>query len=112
MSTSILDTVKKQLGITEDYRAFDDQLIVDINSAFFVLRQLGVGPEEGFAIDGSSTEWRDFLGDGANLELVKTYISMRVRQSFDPPQSSAAMDALKRQIDEFEWRLNVEVDHS
>lgn len=107
---SILTSVKKLLGITEDYTHFDNDLIMHINSVFTILNQLGVGPEEGFAIKGKGAKWTDFLPEGTMLELVKSYVGLKVRLMFDPPTSSALIEAINRQIAEFEWRLNVAVD--
>ena len=106
---SILTSVKKLLGIAEDYTHFDSDLIMHINSAFLVLNQLGVGPSEGFRIVDESEIWDDFIGE-SNLELVKSYIFLKVKLLFDPPTSSAAMESANRMINEFEWRLNVAVD--
>lgn len=98
------------LGITEDYEHFDQDIIIHINSVFMILRQLGVGPDNGFSITGKTETWTDFTSDIDKLESIKTYMYMRVRLIFDPPQSSFVMEAMNKQISEFEWRLNVEVD--
>lgn len=95
----------------EDYNAFDDVLIEHINSAFMVLTQLGVGPSEGFVIRDASAVWSDFLSNTIKLEAVKTYIGHKVRLMFDPPQSSAVMEAINRTISELEFRLNVAADN-
>lgn len=110
MNDSILTSVKKMLGITEDYEHFDQDIIIHINSVFMILRQLGVGPDNGFSITGKTETWTDFTSDIDKLESIKTYMYMRVRLIFDPPQSSFVMEAMNKQISEFEWRLNVEVD--
>lgn len=109
---SILGSIKKLLGITEVYDVFDKDLVMHINSVFFVLTQLGVGPAEGFSIQDETAVWDDFIPCGANLEAVKSYVYLKVRLLFDPPQSSALTEAINRQISEFEWRLNVAVDPS
>lgn len=98
------------LGITEDYEHFDQDIIIHINSVFMILRQLGVGPENGFSITGKTETWTDFTSDIDQLESIKTYIYMRVKLIFDPPQTSFVIEAMNKQIAEFEWRLNVEVD--
>ena len=109
---SILTSVKKMLGIPEDYEQFDMDIIMHINSVLMILTQLGVGPEEGFAIADKTDEWDDFIGDNVLLELVKSYVYLKVRLIFDPPQSSSVIEAMNRQISEFEWRINVAVDPS
>lgn len=110
MDESILTSVKLALGIAEDYTYFDQQLILYINTALAVLTQTGVG-NDGFTITGSAEKWADFLGEKmAALEYSKSYVIMRVRLMFDPPQSSAAIEALKAMIAEYEWRGYVESD--
>lgn len=106
---SILTSIKKLLGITEDYEQFDTDIVIHINSAFSVLTQLGVGPVSGFSIEDSSAVWSDFVDD-SRLEMVKSYIYFKVRLAFDPPTSSAATQAINEQISELTWRLNVAVD--
>lgn len=107
MEKSILTSIKKLLGITEEYNHFDEDLIMHINSVLMILTQLGVGPKTGFMIEDKSTTWSDYLPEATNLQSVMTYVYLRVRLLFDPPTSSAAMEALNRQISEYEWRLNV-----
>lgn len=111
MDESILANIKKVLGIDECYKVFDDDIIMHINSVFMVLQQLGVGPTGGFSITGYAETWGDFLSESdENLSAVKSYIQMKVRLIFDPPSSSFVLDSYKKLIDEFEWRLNVQVD--
>lgn len=105
---SILTSVKKMLGITEEYEHFDADLIMHINSVFMILNQLGVGPLKGFSITDKFAIWEDFLQGGENLESVKTYMYMKVKLLFDPPMSSAVMESMKQMISELEWRLNVQ----
>lgn len=105
---TILDTIKKQIGIVPDYDAFDDQLLMDINAAFATLHQLGVGPEEGFLVE-ADTDWDEYIST-ERLSFIKSYVSMKVRVMFDPPTSSFALDALNKQIAEYEWRITSEVE--
>lgn len=107
---SILTSIKKLLGITEEDTSFDTDVIFDINTAFMVLHQLGVGPEEGFMISDSMSTWDEFLPAGKQLEMVKTYVYIKAKLMFDPPASSVILESFQRQINEFEWRLNVAVD--
>ena len=107
---SILTSIKKLLGITEDYTHFDDDLIMHINSVFMILNQLGVGPEEGFIIEDDSTTWDEYISDPIKLQAVKSYIHLKVRLIFDPPASSAIMECYKQMISELEWRLNIAVE--
>lgn len=107
---SILNSIKKLLGVAEEYEHFDVDIMMHINSALMVLTQLGVGPAEGYAIDGPEDEWSDFLGNSTKLEMVKTYVYMKVRLIFDPPTNSSVTASLEKQISEFEWRLNAAAD--
>ena len=111
MDDSILDSIKKILGMPPAYDAFDTDLVIHINSVFGILAQLGVGPEGGFSISDNTTLWKSYLGNSKDLEMVKSYIALKVRLIFDPPTIGAVMDAMKEQIRELEWRLNVQVDH-
>lgn len=104
---SILTSIKKLLGISEEYEHFDADLIMHINSVFMILTQLGVGPSEGFRITDSSENWVDFIPEPARIELVKSYMYLKVKLLFDPPSSSAVIESMNRMISEFEWRLNV-----
>ncbi len=104
---SILTSIKKLLGIGEDYTHFDADIIMHINSVFAVLTQLGVGPSEGFSIEDDLATWNKFLPDDPRLNTVKSYMYMKVKLLFDPPSGSAHMEAMNRVIGEFEWRLNV-----
>ena len=107
---SILTSIKKMLGITADYDAFDNDLIMHINSVIMVLTQIGVGPSDGFTITGKDETWADFIGEDSRLEAVKSYMYLKVRLLFDPPLSSAVMESMNRMISEYEWRLNVAAD--
>lgn len=108
---SILDSMKKLLGISNDYNHFDQDIIIHINTAFMSLRQIGVGPKEGFVIHGSKETWGDFLPDMKTLESVRTYLYLKVRLIFDPPTNSAVVEIFNKNINEIEWRLNSEVDY-
>lgn len=104
---SILTSIKKLLGIAEEYTQFDADLIMHINSVFSILTQLGVGPSNGFSIEDDSATWDEFIPEGQNVELVKSYIHLKVKLLFDPPLTSAVIEAMNKNIGEFEWRLNV-----
>lgn len=110
METSILTSIKKMLGVAEDYTEFDEDIITHINSVFLNLTQLGVGPEEGFMIEDNTSVWEDFIVDSIRLQAVKTYMYLKVKLLFDPPLSSSVTESFTRMIAELEWRLNVAVD--
>lgn len=114
---SILETIAKMIlgsfdnsGI-EGANPFETDLIIHINSALSTLTQLGVGSEEGFVVTGSSETWSDFISEErSDIEMIKSYVYMKVRLMFDPPQNSFLVDSLEKQCKEFEWRANVAVD--
>jgi hypothetical protein len=106
---SILNSIKKLLGITEEYTHFDPDIVLQINSAFSTLNQLGVGPEEGFSIEDASSVWSDFINDD-RLNFAKTFVQIKVKLAFDPPASGTLMDSYNRQLDELTWRLSVVKD--
>ncbi len=107
---SILTSIKKLLGIAEDYTHFDPDIIVHINSAFSVLTQLGVGPTEGFSIEDDQSVWSDFVTDDSKIKFIKTFIHLKVKLYFDPPLSTAAIESTNNLIKELEWRIQVAVD--
>lgn len=104
---SILLDVKKKLGLEADYNPFDDEIIMDINTVLAKLTQAGIGPREGFEITDDTQTWTDFVGTDPRLNMVKTYTALDVRLLFDPPQSSAAMENMKAQIQEYIYRMNI-----
>lgn len=108
---SILTSIKKLLGIDEDYTQFDSDIIIHINSVLMTLTQIGVGPSEGFFIEDDSAYWTDFIPDLNKLQAVKTYIYLKVRLLFDPSSlGSATLSAYERQIQELECRLNYDAE--
>ena len=107
MIASILTSVKKNLGIDESYTFFDDDILLYINGVFSTLNQLGIGPDDGFAIEDDTATWDTYLADNLKLSSVKTYMYLKVRLLFDPPTTSFAIEALNKQAVELEWRLNV-----
>ena len=110
---SILTSIKELLGITKDYKQFDTQIIMHINSVFMILKQLGVGPSEGFSIEDDSAEWTDFIPDPNRLQAVKSYVYLKVRMIFDNVSLTSAVIAANNElIKELEWRLLVEAAES
>lgn len=107
---SILTSVKKMLGIEPEYEHFDQDIIMHINSVLLILNQLGVGPSNPYLITGADETWNDFFVDSTPIELVKSYIYLKVRLIFDPPTTGVLHEAMERQVKEFEWRLNVQAE--
>jgi hypothetical protein len=104
----ILSDIKKVLGLDEGYTAFDRDIKLHIDSVFAMLNQLGVGPDQSFHLETGNETWDQFFGAETNTANVKTYVYLKVRLYFDPPATSYAIAAMERQIDELEWRLNVQ----
>lgn len=109
---SILNSIKKLLGIAEGYTPFDQDIIMHINSTFMILNQMGVGPEAGFKITSDANTWNEYMTDEDNIQAVKTYVYMKARMMFDPPTSSIVAESFNKNISELEWRLNVMADKS
>jgi hypothetical protein len=108
VTDSILTSVKKVLGLAEDYTAFDKDVVLFSNTAFSTLSELGIGPIDGFMIEDSGPTWDTFLNDDKTMNDVKTYVYLRVRILFDNASLTSYMiEAMDKQIKEFEWRLNV-----
>ena len=106
---TILNTIKKLLGIQQEYEYFDEDIMIHIKTAFASLNQLGVGPAEGFYMDDKTALWDDYI-TSINMQMIKSYIYLKVRILFDPPTSSVLMDSMNRSIAELEWRLYLEGD--
>lgn len=107
MESSILRSTKKILGLADEYTAYDLDVITHINTAFSILTDIGVGPVEGISIEDGTTKWEDLSLPTVQLSKVKTYIYLKTRSLFDPPTTSFLIEATNKQIQELEWRLNV-----
>ena len=108
---SILTSIKKMLGLTEDYKQFDTDIIIHINSVFADLAQMGVGPSKGFAIEDDTTIWEDYISDSLLLQSVKSYMKLRTQLLFDPNSvGSSTLASYERQIAQWEWRLNIQAE--
>ena len=107
---SILTSIKKLMGLTEEYDAFDQDILILINSVLFELEQIGVKAKDGFSLTDKTVVWSDYSDDDRLLNVLKPYIYMKTKLTFDPPTSSGALDSMNRIIDRFEWRINLEAD--
>ena len=123
MENSILNTIKKLLGLTDTYVAFDQDIIIHINTVFSSLHQMGIGPSDGFTIDGTTPKWQDYFvtvyPDGEDettftldepkfQQQIVSYIYAKVRLLFDPPANSNLLQALEKNAQELEYRLYTE----
>ena len=112
MDESILNSIKKMLGITKEYTNFDQDIIMHINSVFMILNQLGVGPSKPYSIINDKNLWSEFISEEEMIHSVKTYIYLKVRLMFDPPSNSSLIESINKQIAELEWRLNVAYENN
>ena len=108
---SILTSVKKLLGIAEEYTQFDTDIIIHINTIFMALQQMGIGPDDGFSITDENDLWTDFMEDSILLNSVKTYMYLRVKLLFDPPLTSSTVDSFNKLISELEFRMNSKAEY-
>lgn len=106
---SILTSIKKLLGIEEDDTNFDTEIVMHINTVLMTLRQMGVGPSEGFEIEDDTSTWQDYLGDKVvKFSAVKTYIYAKVKLAFDSASMPGPLiEAFKSMAAESEFRLNL-----
>lgn len=107
---SILKTIRRLVGIDEEFTQFDPELIASINSAFMTLHQLGLGPSGGFMIDGVDQTWNDFTTNKDQLAGLQNYILLKTRLVFDPPTNSFVVTSMENQIKELEFRFNVNAE--
>lgn len=111
MDDNILESIKKKLGIDGAGDVFDEDIKISINTSLMILKQLGIGPVEGFIVNSGEETWSDFLGDDlVNLPAVKDYVFLKAKLFFDPPTNSSLLQSSKELIAELEWRLYAAVN--
>lgn len=108
--SSILNDTKHQLGLLPEDKSFDPSVIINVNTAISDLTQLGVGPVQGYQIDGEWNEWDEFVND-PRMNAVKSYVFLKTKLLFDPPASGFATAAMERQLTELQYRINVVADY-
>jgi len=106
MEDSILNSTKKILGIMPDYTSFDIDIITHINGALAIINQIGIGPVNGFMIEDNGAQWEDLALPMNQMNLLRTYVFLKVRLLFDPPTSGFTLTAMDKQIQEYETRLS------
>lgn len=112
MNESILVSIKCYVGVAKEQTAFDQEILMNINSVFSTLSQIGAGPISDFLLRGPDETWDVAFPNYPNslISLIKQYTQLKVRVFFDPPSSSNVMEAINRQIAELEWRINLEAE--
>ena len=107
---SILTTIKQLVGVNEECKDFDTDIIIHINNVFSTLLDLGVKTKEEFFITDDEAVWTDFLDDVTLINKIVSYTYLKVKLAFDPPQSSSVAKSMENMADQAEWRINVAVD--
>lgn len=107
----VLESIKKLIGFTEEYDAFNTDLTIYINSALDTIVQLG-GKVKGRLTIGGSETWSDIFDESTDLEMMKVYIYLRCRLVFDPPINASVLESIKEQIKEYEYRINLEIEYN
>lgn len=109
MEDRILKSVKGYIGIDDD--DFDQDILMNINAAFSILWQLGVECLNGVTIIGPEEKWSEIFSNDLDLvSMCRQYVYLKCRVIFDPPSNSFVLDAIKQQIAELEWRINVQAE--
>lgn len=108
MPNKIFDTIKKLIGFPEEYTAFDVDILININSVFGILHQLGA-IKIPFTVTADST-WDELDLSVEVLSMVKDYVYLKIKKMFDPPQIGSLVTSMEERIKELEWRINVAVD--
>lgn len=101
---SILNSIKKLLGIPVEDTSFDQDILIHINSAIFILKQIGIG-KDSFTVFSEKETYEDFLGEFYPHDAVGLYIYYRTRLGFDSPSSSSLYNYIEQELAELEWRL-------
>lgn len=101
---SILDSIKKNLGIPFEETHFDGEIMININANISVLKQLGVGTPS-FVVYDNSDLWSDFIEVDDIIPMATMFVYLKTKLIFDPPLSGTVIDAFKTQIAETEWRI-------
>ena len=103
----IITDIKQMLRASIYDDSFDVNIVIAINSALAVLSDIGISEADNVCLEiGDTVTWDELLEGRTDIEYIKSYIYLKVKMLFDPPSSSALLDAYNRQIAEFEWRLN------
>lgn len=105
----ILEDVKRMLSIDSSVTEFDLDICTHVNSAFFTLSQIGVGPQNPFYITNVST-WSSFE-TVVPKSIILDYLVLKTRLVFDSPTSGALVEAIKDRISELEFRMNIYTDN-
>lgn len=109
LSDSILSSVKKLIGISEDDISFDLDIMLNINAAASTLYQLGV-LQKPYTVTSKDDTYGDLIPDGSEdvVNQIKMYFVYKTRLGFDSSTlSGTVIEVIKEMIKEAEWRLMV-----
>lgn len=107
LSDSILSSVKKLVGISEEDTSFDLDIMLNINAAASTIYQLGV-IQKPFTVTSKEDTYDDLLPGASEdvINQVKMYFVYKTRLGFDSStMSSAVIEVVKELIKESEVRL-------
>ena len=112
METSILEHIRKSVGIDKEDTSFDVDLLVYINSALGALTQQGAGRNT-FSVTDESETWDNYLPPeqmGSPIfGMTVEYVVLQVRILFDPPPKGT-QTYMEYKLRENEWRIQTEVE--
>lgn len=103
---SILNYVKKHIGIAEEDTSFDTDLIGDINTSLTFLYRMGVPASPGFVIEDDTAVWSDYLPNIDECSFIKTYVWIKAKLVFDPPASATILESYKETLKEIEFTID------
>lgn len=107
MLDSILNSIKKQIGIDPSDTNFDDDVIRIINSSFNELYQIGIEECKTFKIVDDSTKWSDMGLSDSIVSIVYDFVYSRCKLKFDPPQNSFTVTSIQEDLKEIAWRISI-----
>lgn len=106
---NILSSIKQMLNVEQSITAFDNELIMFINSAIAELIQGGVGPQSGLDVT-AETSWSAFSDNSNIVSHSKQYVYCRTRLLWDSPTNSFTVNSFNDQAKESYWRAYLEAD--
>lgn len=125
LTTSMLTSVKRHLGIANEDNSFDEILMDDARMSLLEMSDIGVIDDDLGEADFSEitdkTTWNDIMlklypkldSKVKNLlPYVETFVCISVRILFDPPASQMILQMLKDKKNELIYRLNRHLDNT
>lgn len=109
LSDSILSSVKKLIGISEEDESFDLDIMFNINAASSTLFQLGV-LKNPYTVTSKEDTYSDLIPGGTEdvINQVKMYYVYKTKLGFDSSTlTSTVIQVLKEMINEAEYRLMI-----